>query len=124
MPISDLDHKIATAIRAHMSWRVHLQNAITRHEAISPDISNDRLCELGQWIAALQAEYGDTWEWQYLNTTHAAFHLAAGECAQMIEDGTKDKAIQSIRDGAYALASSKILDALIRLREHMAAAPH
>lgn len=115
---NSLDQTISLAIRAHMAWRLHIQDDVARY--LHPDIAkagDQHACDLGHLIDDIQPEFGDTPEWQALSQVHVEFHQKARHLAILASEGREGEALDWIRAGAFTQLSFKLIASLLHLRD-------
>lgn len=103
---------INAAIQAHSQWKVTLRKVIATGQAPEKDPGNDRLCAVGQWIAA-----GNTFP--ELDQAHRDFHAVAAKVYQLSK--TNKAAAEALLDGEFTQRSLKVVGLLRKLSTRKAA---
>lgn len=115
--IAGLDFK--GAINAHMAWKVRLEKCINggNEEKLEVDVvSRDDKCVLGKWINGVGGEkFGTLREFQEMKMEHMRFHLCAGDVLACCLAGDNEGALDKLKTGDYARASSRVKLHLSRL---------
>jgi hypothetical protein len=107
------------AIEAHMKWKSRLNEQIAGHGSEQIDVamlSSDDKCILGQWIYNVgMKKYIAEPVFVLLHTSHASFHLSAGEVMTLVEQGQREQALLRISTGDYAKTSLQVVRQLALL---------
>lgn len=110
------------ALEMHLGWRVRLLQGLRVGDLPAPEqVADHSLCELGHWLAEARHKYGPDPFWQRLNQLHAEFHKQAAAVVGLINQGEADAAVNEIREGEYALAADRVVDALLRFQDRVEA---
>lgn len=108
-----------SAIEAHRNWKIRLKDYINgvSHEHLDHTvICRDNQCALGKWIHSDAAVFvSHLPAFHELKTTHAKFHLAAGEIVEAVSKNQKDKALNLLNEGEYNTHSSRTQTQIARL---------
>lgn len=108
-----------SAIEAHRNWKVRLKDHIdgVSHEHLDHTvICRDNQCALGKWIYSDAAVFvSHLPAFHELKTTHAKFHLAAGEIVEAVSKNQKEKALTLLSEGEYNAYSSRTQTQIARL---------
>lgn len=108
------------ALEMHLGWRVRLLQGMRAGDLPAPErVADHSLCELGHWLSAVEPQYGADPYWQRLNQLHTAFHKHAAEVITLINRGDEELAVGEIREGEYALAADRVVDALLRFQDRV-----
>lgn len=106
------------ALDAHNAWKSKLQKILDGINTEDMDVattSQDDKCVLGQWIHSEGKQmYGHLPEYASLKTSHAAFHLCAGEILNEHQNGNAIRAAQMLHT-QFRTASNKNQLELVRL---------
>lgn len=111
------------AISAHLQWKQHLQGAVsgTDPDPMDPVLAEaDNRCPLGKWIYRELQKPSTRQEISELLAEHATFHREAARVLALAKEGRTLEARTSIESGAFHIASTRTLGAIIRhLRTRM-----
>ena len=107
--------EIDLAISSHVVWRTKLKQLLLagEHEADVESIRRDDCCTFGKWLDSLEADEQKNELISKVRGLHAAFHLAAGEVAELAlaHDLNGAEAMLS-PTGKFTAASESLLLAL------------
>jgi hypothetical protein len=110
---------ITSAISLHQAWKERLFKYIsgTSEEKLDHNvICRDNACSLGQWIYGEgQTFFSDLTEYHKLKAAHSAFHVAAGDIVQAVNDGAIQKAEALLMDGPFSGLSREVQMQLAKL---------
>lgn len=107
--------EIDLAISSHVVWRTKLKQLLIAGErdADVDSIRRDDCCTFGKWLNSLEADEQTDAHVKKVRTLHAAFHLAAGEVAELAAARDVDSAEAMLSPtGKYTAASESLLLAL------------
>ncbi|MCF8197480.1 MAG: CZB domain-containing protein [Sulfuritalea sp.] len=112
------------AVDTHIKWKSRLQSYVKGESAEMFDVdtvSRDDQCAVGQWIHGIGGErFGKSPAFLAVRDHHAHFHRCAGEVLGQVQKGDKDRALQMLESGAFAEASSNVVESIVVLFEEMA----
>lgn len=112
-----------SAVATHAKWKILLRSAIYKQEDLNADsIAQDDLCELGKWLHDdAKTRFGHLPSYADCVTAHAAFHAEAARVAREINAKRFSVAERMLdQEMGYALASSSVTAAIIRLKAEAA----
>lgn len=119
--MSDLNHAISDALRAHGAWKLRLKTGIAKGSLELPadDISQNNLCAFGKWLedAARDPAIAGLPEFAEVQTLHTNFHKLAGFIAKRIEDNNVEGAARKLNNGQFDHLSHELAAALQRLKK-------
>jgi len=79
-------------ILAHSKWKRELSRALENEEKLDADkIGKDSLCELGTWIYAEGAAFGNLPAYVDLKQKHARFHAVVAKIVHLAKALPRDK---------------------------------
>lgn len=110
----------STAIIAHSQWKARLRRVVDGTETVDVSIvSRDDQCPLGKWIHSDDARSQLSAQVHtHLREAHAAFHLVAGEVADIAQNGDVVHARTYLAvDGAFTRTTAFVVQILEALRE-------
>lgn len=114
------------AVDTHVKWKSRLQSHVRGESTEKFDIdtvSRDDQCAVGQWIHGIGGErFGRSPAFNAVRDHHAHFHRCAGEVLGQMHNGEKERALQMLESGAFAEASSKVVESIVVLFEEVAPA--
>ncbi|MFH7811998.1 MULTISPECIES: methyl-accepting chemotaxis protein [Acetobacter] len=111
---------LSSALIAHAEWKAKLRTAIMRRQKLDAQtIAKDNCCMLGKWLyGPARQDYKNMPEFEFCRQKHAEFHRAAGEVAEVINDGYYDEATAMLKAHTpYAEASRSTGAAIMKLKE-------
>ncbi len=111
------------AIQVHSEWKVKLRGAIVGKASLdAAAIFTDHQCVLGRWLHGEgKAKYGRLTAYAKCVHAHAAFHKAAGQVAQTINDKKFAAADKMLEVGTeFAKTSSAVGVAILGLKRESA----
>lgn len=112
------------ALAAHQDWRIKLRNAVMRRIKLdAPELRRDDCCTLGKWIYGAG---GRTWghqpEFVRLTEQHKAFHIAAANVADVVNQSQFERAQELLAAGSsFANAGKGVTQAIHDMRVHVEA---
>jgi len=107
-----------TAIDAHIKWKERLQDCIMGNgdDLCTESASRDDICSLGAWLNGEgRAHYGHLPTFDAVKRIHTHFHGCAAEIMRVAEAGQRERALEMLEEGEYALASDELTAALVDL---------
>ena len=111
------------AIDTHIKWKSRLHAYIKGESTEKFDLdtaSRDDQCTVGQWIHGIGGKrFGDAPAFRAVRDHHAHFHRCAGEVLGQVQKGDQDRALQMLESGAFAEASSNVVESIVVLFEQM-----
>ncbi len=108
------------AIRAHGQWKQKLRLALKRHESVdAATLRRDDQCAMGRWLGGEgRMRCGAHPLFAELVETHAQFHRAAGDVAEVVNRGDAKGAEALMAAGTpFAETSGKVGEIAMRLRK-------
>jgi methyl-accepting chemotaxis protein len=108
------------AITRHAEWKIKFRAAIAKQETMDAEtISKDNCCELGKWLNGEgKAILGKLSTYSECLGKHAAFHVAAGKVAKMINSKKYAEAEAMLGSSTeYSAASSAVGVAINKLKK-------
>jgi len=110
---------ITGAINAHQAWKERLFKYVsgTSDEKLDHNvICRDNACSLGQWIYGEgQAHFSELNEYHKLKAAHSAFHVAAGDIIEAVNNGATGKAETLLTEGPFSSLSRDVQMMLAKL---------
>jgi len=107
------------AVSVHLRWKTRLRIAIDgiSDELLDPNvICKDDQCDLGKWIHGEgRRAMSSKPEFGHVRTTHADFHVVAGNVLRKALTGDKAGA-STMLDGEFYQASSKVIQAITKCK--------
>lgn len=91
-----------------MAWLINILDQIQRPELLdAAEVARDDLCELGQWINGLAAEYGEVPEYIDLKARHTELHRCASEAVSLAQKGKLSESRQCLSMEGKCIENSK-----------------
>jgi hypothetical protein len=92
-----MDSEIREAFKAHMEWVAQIADRINEGKfelSDLPQIRQNDLCKIGQWLNSLEAEYRDVPEYRKARQAHDDFHRQAATMLEEFHGGDRQAAMQ------------------------------
>ncbi len=119
--IESIDIDLDSALKKHAEWKIKLRAAISNKEILDAEmISKDDCCDLGKWLHSSDSHSKVSHLNSYNDciTKHAAFHVAAGKVAAVINAKKYDQADKLLGNNSdFVNASSEVGKAIMRLKK-------
>lgn len=116
--------EIQKAIRAHGMWKLRLKTAVvTGASDVSPDaVGCDNLCDFGKWLhdETMPLDIQNGMPYKVVKRLHAEFHQTAESVLRSALSGDATAA-QGLLDGPFTAQSDKLVRALTKWKNELAA---
>lgn len=107
------------AITAHLNWKRRLRERLAGRpwSLTTAEASEDRRCDLGQWLFGEGGRFANLAAHRRLVVAHARFHEEAAKILLSIEAGKLEEADNMlVADGPFSDSSAEVVAAIGQLR--------